>query len=179
MKIKNKFLLSVAIIFLFSGCAHNQIPDDALKLNTSTLEDRQLQTRSYRTDSETIILASGLGVMQDLGFQIDETQKRLGVITGSKNRDAVEIAEQVGAVVFALLFGVSVDTDNEQKIRVSLVVSRSKAQSNTYNARVSFQRIIWGTSGRVTKVETIRDKEIYENFFMALDKATFLEGNRI
>ncbi len=179
MSIKKFLFLSVVVPLVFSACVQNQIPKEALKLNTSTLKDRQLQTRSYQTDNEMVILSAGLGVMQDLGFQIDETQKKLGVITGSKNRDAVEVGEQVVAVAIVLLFGVNMDTDKEQKIRASLVVTKSRVQDNTYNARVSFQRIIWGASGKIKKVETIRDKEIYEIFFIALDKATFLEGHKI
>jgi hypothetical protein len=44
------------------------IPEEALKINNSTLEDRQLQTRVYETGEEMKILSSAVNVMQDLGF---------------------------------------------------------------------------------------------------------------
>jgi len=168
---------SILSLGIFTGCTG--IPKDALNLNASTLELRQLQTREYQTNQDTKILASGLGVLQDLGFTVDETEKSLGVVTASKERDAVEAGQVVGAVLIAALGGGAMEIDNNQKIRASLVVNKSQVKKNYYSVRVSFQRIVWGTQGNVTKVETIKEPEIYKNFFDQLSKSVFLEGHKI
>jgi len=170
-------IVSIVAIGTLTGCGG--VPKDALNLNSSTLELRQLQTREYQTKQETKILAAGLGVMQDLGFTVDETEKKLGVVTASKDRDAVEAGQVIGAIFVAALGGGAMEIDNKQKIRASLVTQKSQVKKNSYSVRVSFQRVVWGTQGHVTKVETIRDPEIYKNFFDQLSKSVFLEGHTI
>ncbi len=170
-------IVGIVAIGTLTGCGG--VPQDALSLNSSTLELRQLQTREYQTQQETKLLAAGLGVLQDLGFTIDETEKKLGVVTASKDRDAVEAAQVAGAIFVAALGGGAMEIDSKQKIRASLVTQKSQVKKDYYSVRVSFQRVVWGTQGHVTKVETIKDPEIYKNFFDQLSKSIFLEGHTI
>ena len=46
-------------------------------------------------------------------------------------------------------------------------------------ARITIQRVIIDTQGRVTRAEAIDEPEIYRAFFDKLSKATFLEANEI
>ena len=74
----------IIIIFLFSvGCA-TKIPPEALVWTQETLEERQLQTRRFDTSDETMVLQSVAGLLQDLGFNIDESETKLGIIVASK-----------------------------------------------------------------------------------------------
>ena len=75
-----------ALSFSFSGCANNTIPPAALQLQKDTLADRQLQTRRFETEDEKALLIAGSGVLQDLGFNLDESETQLGVLVGSKKR---------------------------------------------------------------------------------------------
>jgi len=153
------------------------IPKEALQLTNESFELRQLQTRSFDTSSEKKLLTAGAGVLQDLGYNIDESEMDLGVIVGSKDRDATEAGQVVGAILIAALGGGTVPIDKDQKIRASLITHPSGKK--TTKLRVTFQRIVWNTQGQVSKTESIEDPKIYQEFFDKLSKAVFLEANEI
>ena len=87
------FSLSVPFILTLQGCGG--IPKDALSMNKTTLEDRRLQTRLFDTSDEGKILSASAGVLQDLGFNLDESETDLGLIVVSKERDATEAGQVV------------------------------------------------------------------------------------
>jgi hypothetical protein len=163
------------------GCA--TIPKDALILAPDSLERRQLQTRRIEGINESTLLSAAAGVLQDLGFNIDESETRLGVIVASKDRSAVTGGQVLGAVLLALLGGYT-DIDKAQKIRVSLVTRPALAQDGkplpeTQLIRITIQRIVTNTSGLVTRIESIEEPAIYQEFFDRLSKSVFLEVQQI
>jgi hypothetical protein len=163
-------------MLLGAGCAQ-RIPESALALKPDTIALRQLQTRRFETTDEIKLLQAGVGVLQDLGFNIDESETKLGVIVGSKNRDATEAGQIAGAIFVAILFGVVPPTDKEQKIRASLI---SKPLDNGSTAvRITFQRIVWNNQGAVSRTESVEDAAIYQEFFDKFSKAVFLNANEI
>jgi hypothetical protein len=172
---KKPLCLLVAASLVVTGCVQ-QIPKEALELRQESLQLRQLQTRGFETSNEKKLLSSGAAVLQDLGFSIDESETPLGVIVGSKDRDAVEAGQVAGAVMVAVLFGVSMPIDKNQKIRASLVTRPTDKKTNL---RVTFQRIIWNTQGQVSRTESVEDPKIYQEFFEKLSKAVFLEAHEI
>ena len=170
-------LLIAAVVFTLTGCA--SIPDDALKLSPDSLERRVLQTRRYEGISEQDILAASAGVIQDLGFNLDESETKLGVIVGSKDRDAVDAGQVVGAVVLALL-GASTPIDSHQKLRASLVVRPAdENRGEKHLVRVTFQRMVWNTHGQLSRIEALDEPEMYQEFFERLSKSVFLEGHKL
>jgi hypothetical protein len=169
------YLLLLTLILLLSGCAAT-IPKEALQLSPASLEDRQMETRRFEGSSENEILSASAGVLQDLGFQITESETKLGVIVGTKERDAVETQQVAAAIILALLGGGAMPIDKNQKIKASLVV---KPGSNGYLVRITFQRLVWNTQNQLSKIEGIRDPEIYKEFFDRLSKSIFLEANKI
>ena len=173
--IRKSLCLLAATSLAVTGCAQ-QIPKEALQLRQESMQLRQLQTRSFETRNEKKLLSSGAAVLQDLGFAIDESETPLGVIVGSKDRDAVEAGQVAGAVMMAVLFGVSMPIDKNQKIRASLV---TRPTGKKTNLRVTFQRVIWNTQGQVSRTESIEDPKIYQEFFEKLSKAVFLEAHEI
>lgn len=169
-------LFFVLILFMV-GC--QTIPKDALSLSPESLAQRQIQTRKYETKDEARILAACAALLQDMGFNIDESETKLGLISSSKMRTAVNAGQQVAAGLVALLGGGYMPTDKEQKMRVS-VVTRPAGKHGEYIAvRVTFQRIVWNDQGQVTKSESLGDPEIYQEFFDKLSKAIFLEAHTI
>jgi len=174
-------LFAVAGALAMSGCA--SIPKDALVLSPDSLERRQLQTRRIDGISEKDLLNASAGVLQDLGFNIDESETKLGVIVASKDRSAVTASQVAGAVALALL-GANMPIDKTQKIRVSLV-TRNMLDSNgadlpdSHQLRITIQRLVWNTANQVSRIESIEDPLIYEAFFEKLSKSVFLEVHKI
>lgn len=167
--------MSVVVLAALAGCQAG-VPRDALALNTESLERRQLQTRKFSTSDESKLLNAAVGLVQDLGFTIEGTQSKLGLITGSKQRDATDAGQVAGAVFVAFLTGVSTAVDKDQTIRISVVTFPSGTQTSL---RVTFQRAVRNTQGQLSRLEFIEDPAIYQQFFEKLSKAVFLEAQKI
>jgi hypothetical protein len=171
---KLKYISPVLVLFLV---ACGGIPKDALQFNIDTLADRQLQTRKFDIKDEKALILAGAGVLQDMGYAIDESETKLGVVVGSKNRDATSGGQVAGAIVLALLGGGSTPIDKTQLIRASLITRTS--DSGSILLRVTFQRTVWNTQNEITKIEAIKDPVIYKEFFEKLSKSAFLEAQEI
>lgn len=174
-KVRSFLMLSLSV-FLIAAC-NQTIPKEALQLSPESFALRQLQTRSFDTKDEKQLLVAGAGVLQDLGFNIDESETGLGVIVGSKERDATEAGQVAAAVVVALLGGGAMPIDKEQKIRASLI-TRPTGKSKI-NLRITLQRVVWNTQGQVSKIQSLEDPEVYRDFFDKLSKSVFLEAHAI
>lgn len=172
-----RYLRVFLVAFLcLSACAQG-VPKEALELTKESLQQRQLQTRRFETKNEKKLLISGSQVLQDLGFNLEESETKLGVIVGSKNRDATEAGEVAGALFMAVMFGVAMPVDKEQKIRVSLI-TKPLGRKGT-SVRVTFQRVVWNTQGQVTTSEPLDDPELYKEFFGKLSQSVFLTAHEI
>lgn len=171
------FALYLISIFLITGC--QTIPKDALTLSPESLAERQMQTRKYETNDEGKILSACAGLLQDTGFNLDESETELGLITSSKMRKAENAGQVAGAIIVALLGGGAMPVDKEQKMRACVVTRPVGDQGQSIAVRVTFQRIVWNTQGQVTKSESLLDPAMYQEFFSKLSKAIFLEGHEI
>ena len=85
---KNYWLLISLGAFLVA-CQNNTFKE-ALTLSPDCLSDRQLQTRIFENIDEKKLLTASAAVLQDLGYTIDETEVRCGVIVCSRDRDVTE-----------------------------------------------------------------------------------------
>ena len=94
----------VVLLNLVAGC-QTAPPERALQLPAASLEVRQQQTRRFEDIDEAQLLAASAGVLQDLGFSLDESEVDLGLIVASK-RDAV-----VGSKVTDLIRLLKILTD--------------------------------------------------------------------
>lgn len=166
------------ILCLLSSACSGIIPKEALIWNEETLRYKQLQTRQFQTNDEGFILQAVAGLLQDLGFNIDESETPLGVIVASKNRDATDAGQIAGAFLIAVLVGVNTPVDSHQTMRASVVTFPS-ASGGSISVRVTFQRIIWNDRGQVSKTEPMKNPEHYDTFFKKLSKSVFLEAHEI
>jgi hypothetical protein len=173
-----RYSLSALLAFaIWTGCGSSSLPKGAFSMQGRTLEERQIQIRTFDSgDLEEILIASAQ-LLQDLGFTLEEAEEDLGLVTGGKQRDATHTGQQIGQFAAAVFLGVRTSTDADQVIRASIVVS--PAGEDRCQVRATFQRVIWDDLGRVTKREWIKDPEIYQEFFSALSKSIFLEAHEI
>lgn len=167
------------ILAMLGGCVPKKVPKQALELAPEDLSNKQLQTRVFETTDEKMILSASAGLLQDLGFNLDESCTDLGLVTSSKNRSAVETGQVVGAIIVAIVFGVAVPIDKEQKIRASLVTRPVGENHDRVVVRLTLQRVVWNSKKEVSKAETVNDPQIYQEFFNKLAQSIFLEAHDI
>ena len=166
------------LVALLAGCQAT-VPATALKLPPESLQERQLQTRRFDGISEADLLAACAGVLQDLGFNLDEAEAPLGLIVASKNRSAMNHSTAAVKRLLDIFLDIEMEIDDEQRIRASLVTKAVPNVSDSYQVRVTFQRIVWTTENEISKREELDDPELYQQFFDRLSKSVFLEAHSI
>jgi len=167
------------------ACAQSRLEAStaALTLSNDNLAQRQAQSRRYDTKDGIFVQQASAGVLQDLGFTIGETSAQSGFIMAEKDRDAMETGQVATQMFFAVLIaamGGKADPrwDETQKIRVALVAQPSADNAAT-QIRVTFQRLVWDNHRNVSRIETISEPKIYQEFFDKLSQALFLEAHQI
>lgn len=133
----------VTLCLLMTGCAA-KVPQDALLLPPESMANRQLQTRLYETGNEGAVLVAATAVLQDLGFNLDESSQELGVIVASKTRDATD----QGQVFLLALVGALGNNPNAvnsadatQIVKVSLVVRPLDQEGDAPDTDLSPEKI--------------------------------------
>jgi hypothetical protein len=149
----------------------------ALTLSADHLPQRQMMMRRFDIKDDTAILSAAAGVLQDLGFIIEESAVKAGLIVASKDRDTMQSSKDTGQA-FAAAMASAFGGEHSQKIRVSLVTVPS-ADKNGVVVRATFQRVIWTAMNQVFRVETINDAVIYREFFDKLAQSVFLEAHSV
>lgn len=149
------------------------IPKQALQLSRESLQHRQMQSRHFDTKDEAAILSASAALLQDLGFNLDESETDLGLIVASKRRDATEVGQVIVSALF-MFTGRKKTYDTEQQIRASLV---TRPYGDRITVRITFQRKVWNNKGKLTKVEGVINRKIYRHFFDKLSKSVFLEAH--
>ena len=168
-------LLVLGLAGMAAGCF--TLPKDALSTSETLMSDRAMQSRKYETTDEDRILFACAGVLQDLGFILEESDTDIGLLSGSKMRSAHDLRQKVAAVMIGALLMGYVPTDKEQKFRAS--VTTRPAGENHIGVRVTFQRIVWNSTDDITRREPLKQPEIYQEFFDRLSKSVFLDAQQI
>ncbi len=175
-KIMTIILLSV--FGVLGGCA--TIPPNIMTLSKDANKQREMESRRYFTNDETLVLSAVASVLQDVGFTLDKSETKLGFIAAYKQADAKDTGKIVASVLFDVLFGsdMTSEQDKEQKVKASVIVKKSQDTTSTI-VRVTLQRIVWNMKGNISRVETMKDKEMYITIFNKLSKSIFLEENQL
>ncbi|MBC9208359.1 hypothetical protein IBL26_16050 [Roseomonas aerophila] len=172
-------------LILLGACQQDRaaLHGGAMAASSGALALRKLQSRRFETRDEPLVLQAAAGVMQDLGFTIDDARAGAGLIVASKERDAVEAQQVAGQMLLVLLAALARTQhqavwERDQRIRAAIVVTAGGDAASTL-ARITFQRVVTNTNNQVSRVETIEDPQIYRAFFDALSQSVFLEANEI
>jgi hypothetical protein len=151
-----RYSTTLLAVVLLGGCALPASPQAqaaALTFDAAGLAQRQAETRRFDTTDQRAMLSAAVGVMQDLGFTIEESSVAAGLLNASKVRGG-------------------------QVIRASLVVRPSTTGPATL-VRVNFQSIGMGGALQAGRAETIGDPHIYQGFFDRLSESLFLQAHAI
>lgn len=190
-----RWLLLPIAVGLLSGCVQGPMPkvESFFETTPKTAQHRALQTRMFDTSDEKELLSASAAVLQDLGFQVEESVKEVGMLRAAKERGAREYGQEImQSFVFLLgLFGqttILVPVDVHQQINATLVTRRSETDASRFSVRVLFHRSIWKGDGQsdrqyippgIQNLEMITDGKIYQQFFAKLSKSLFLEAHKI
>jgi hypothetical protein len=168
-------------LLLFQGCAPTA--SHMLTLPEETLTQRRLQTRHFDTPDEDRVLAACTALLQELGFQIDEGTSGLGMLSGSKLRDANPLKPEarVAAAALALaspwLLGLTLPLIffvDSQPTRMEADILTRKVGSE--QEQVAVRAIFKQDAPNGNASRTITDPKIYQDFFDRLSNALFLEA---
>jgi hypothetical protein len=194
-----RWLLVPILVGLFSGCAPLPPPtaESFFELSPETARHQALQTRMFETIDEKELLSASAAVLQDLGFQIEESVTDVGILRAAKERSAREYGQEINQALILLISTASVivggtivvvPVDVHQQINATLATRRSDTDPSRYSVRILFHRSLWkgdGSSGNRNippgqqNLEIIVDAKIYQLFFAKLSKSVFLEAHKI
>jgi hypothetical protein len=192
--------VGVVAVALLAGCAAPRTaPTELVQLQPESAANKAMQTRTFETRDDLELLSASAAVLQDLGFQVTESVREVGFLRAAKERSAREYGQEINrAVVLLLTTALSVvgggnavvvmPVDLHQQIHASLVARPINIDGTKHEVRVLFYRLVWQGSGQSgdqpilpgeQRMQMIRDAGIYQTFFARLNKAVFLEQEKI
>jgi hypothetical protein len=186
------FFLSI-VGGLLSGCVQMPKVESFFVLTPESAKYRSLQTRMFETSNEKELLSASAAVLQDLGFQVEESVKDVGMLRAAKERGAREYGQEIMQSLIFILGALGgkatiIPVDVHQQINATLVTRRSETDASRFSVRILFHRSIWKGDGNtgdqyippgIQSLELIVDGKIYQQFFAKLSKSVFLEAHKI
>jgi len=171
----------------FAGCVTPTQPAELFQLTAESPRNKAMETRFFETKDEVKLLSASAAVLQDLGFQIEESVQDVGFLRATKERSAREYGQNIGRFFAFLLSlgGFVMPVDLHQKIEATLVARPINAEGTRREVRIIFYRVVWKGDGQADrqyippgqqKMEMLRDPAMYQQFFAKLSKAVFLEA---
>ena len=176
-------LIAAIACALLAGCMPSEITQEMLKFKEDTPARRQVESRSFATANEAKLLTDGAAVLKELGFTVDVRSDELGFVAASKKGCAYyvgEIAAAAATVIVSQVVGLGLGMpayDKNQSLRAALVAA--PGDGGALVIRVTLQRVVWDTEGKVTKSELVSDPAPYKEFFAKLAKAAGLEAHEL
>jgi hypothetical protein len=169
-----------------AGCVTPTQPTELFQLTPESARNRAMQTRLFETRDEKELLSASAAVLQDLGFQVEESVQDVGFLRATKERSAREYSQDIGRFfAFLLSFGHFImPVDLHQKIAATLIARPINPEATRQEVRIMFYRVVWKGDGQADrqyippgqqKMEMLRDPVMYQQFFAKLSKAVFLE----
>ena len=86
-------VIATSILIGLSGCATPK--KQLMKMETSQVKLRSMQTRAFDTTDEKKTLRSVISTLQDFDFLIDEANKVLGLVSATRRTDWLQITVTV------------------------------------------------------------------------------------
>ena len=81
---------------LLTSCATTPKPETFFQLTPASAKYRALQSRIIETSNDKELLSASAAVLQDLGFQIEESVVDAGMLRAVKERGAREYSQEIG-----------------------------------------------------------------------------------
>ena len=171
-----RILLILLVLCLALPVNARKKPKEEIITPMSQLEKRQFQTRTYQTIDKPLIMKAMLNVLQDEGFIVYNANPLLGFIYGVKDFDTadknIDIAKE---------FGFSKARLNLNGIKVATIETTANITEygESMRVRVNFKRKLLNIYGNAQFIDDVNDENYYQDFFSKVDKAIFLQKQKI
>ncbi len=168
-------ILFVICLVTLPACARKKQEENIITPMTQ-LEKRQFQTRTYETIDKPLVMKAMLNVLQDEGFIVYNANPLLGFIYGVKDFDTsdpnIDISKE---------FGLSKSRLSLNGIKVATIETTANITEygKSMRVRVNFKRKLLNVYGNAQFIDDVSDENYYQDFFSKVDKAIFLQKQKI
>lgn len=168
--------LNLAILcltpFLLVACAEKS-DQQLLESNKSQLQMREFQMRQFQVTDQKVVVKAIVNALQDMGFMVKNAVVDAGIVVASKEKDIED-----GGEAFLTWFFQGNKARYSKNSILEATVNFTEAIDQT-KIRASFQLKILDNKGGIKKVKTIDDLKFYQDFFSRIDKAMYLQKEKI
>lgn len=169
----NKFLALILCVLIGIVPAFAKNSKNEIIMPQTQLQKRVYQTKEYKNISKASVMKAMLNVLQDQGFIVNNANPLLGFISGAKefspNDKSINLEQEFGTTKG--MFGVAV--------AVVETTANVSDFGNEVRVRINFKRKLLNDYGNAKKIEEITDQKYYQNFFSSVDKAIFIQKQKI
>ena len=171
-----KVLLILFILCLALPVCAKKREAETIITPMTQLEERQFQTRTYSSTDKSLVMKAMLNVLQDEGFIVYNANPLLGFIYGVKDFDTsdpnIDISKE---------FGLSKSRLNWNGVKVATIETTANVTEYGKNmkVRVNFKRRLLNIYGNAQFIDDVNDEKYYQEFFSKVDKAIFLQKQKI
>lgn len=169
-----KILFSIILLGLILNTSPTFAKDT---INSQTqLQKRQFQTRTYESTDKALIMKAMLNVLQDEGFIVNNANPLLGFISGAKEFDVADKTIDIQKE-----FGTSKGSLTWKGIKVATIEATANVTEygKEIKVRVNFKRKLLNVYGNAQIINEIDDEKYYQDFFSKVDKAIFIQKQKI
>lgn len=170
---KKYFILIIAVFIAF-GVMPVSAKTDVKPV--TQLEKRAYQTRTFDSCDKATLMKAMLNVLQDEGFIVNNANPLLGFISGSKEFDVsdktIDVKKEFGIKKGSLIF---------RGIKVATIESTANVSDfgKEVRVRINFKRKLLNVYGNAQSINEITDENYYQDFFSKVDKAIFIQKQKI
>ena len=171
-----KILLALFVLCLALPVSAKKTSSQDIITPMTQLEKRQFQTRTYDSTDKALVMKAMLNVLQDEGFIVYNANPLLGFIYGVKDFDTsdpnIDISKE---------FGLSKSRLNWNGVKVATIETTANVTEygKSMRVRINFKRKLLNIYGNAQFIDDINDENYYQNFFSKVDKAIFLQKQKI
>lgn len=174
-----KFLVFAVIfcLILFSIPAEaRKVPSGKVGAAPTQLEKRQFQTRTYECTDKALIMKAMLNVLQDEGFIVNNANPLLGFISGAKEFDVADKTIDIEKE-----FGTGRNSLAWKGIKVATIEATANVTEygKEIKVRINFKRKLLNMYGNAQVINEIDNEKYYQDFFSKVDKAIFIQKQKI
>ncbi len=171
-----KILLALFVLCLALPVSAKKTSSQDIITPMTQLEKRQFQTRTYDSTDKALVMKAMLNVLQDEGFIVYNANPLLGFIYGVKDFDTsdpnIDISKE---------FGLSKTRLNWNGVKVATIETTANVTEygKSMRVRINFKRKLLNIYGNAQFIDDINDENYYQDFFSKVDKAIFLQKQKI